>query len=391
MNRFPYLIVGAGMAGASAAAAIRERDGTAAIGMIGEESDPPYDRPPLSKGLWKGDDPEAIWKKLDRVELLLGRRAERIDREGRLVVCADGEKFGYEKLLLATGGRPRRLPFADERLLYFRNLADYRRLRELAETARRFAVIGGGFIGAELAAALRMNGKDVTLIFPGPGIGSQLFPAELSSFLNRYYSERGVRVIAGDPAVGLRREGEQLVLRTASGAEIEVDAAVAGLGIEPNTELARDAGLELDDGILVDERLRTGDPDIYAAGDNARFFCPALGKRVRFEHEDNALAMGAIAGRNMAGADEPYTHLPLFYADLFELGYEAVGELDGRSETVADWARPLEEGIVYYLADARVRGVLLWNSWKKTRAARALVAETGPFDARSVIGRIKKQ
>lgn len=388
MSKFRYLIVGAGMAGAAAAAAIRERDAAGSIGMIGEESDPPYDRPPLSKGLWKGDDPEKIWKSLDRVELLLGRRAERIDRGAHTVVCAGGEAVGYEKLLLATGGRPRRLPFSDERLLYFRSLADYRRLRELAKTERAFAVVGGGFIGSELAAALAMNGKEVTLLFPEKGIGARVFPADLSAFLNDYFAGKGVRVLAGAAPVALRREGERRILKTTTGAEIAVDAVVAGIGIDLNVELARDSGLALQDGVLVDKELRTDDPDIYAAGDIARFFNPALGKRLRLEHEDNALAMGAVAGGNMAGGADPYTHLPLFYSDLFELGYEAVGELDARLETVADWKRPLEEGIVYYLSDSRVRGVLLWNSWKKTRKARALVAELGPFNARSVLGRI---
>jgi NADPH-dependent 2,4-dienoyl-CoA reductase/sulfur reductase-like enzyme len=163
---------------------------------------------------------------------------------------------------------------------------------------------------------------------------------------------------------------------------------VAGLGIRPNTGLADAAGLKLDDGILVDERLRTSHPDVYAAGDVARFYNPALGKLLRVEHEDNANTMGRLAGRNMAGQTELYTHLPSFYSDLFELGYEAVGDLDSRLEIVADWQEPFQQGQVYYLQAGRVRGVLLWNTWDKVDAARALIAEPGPFEAAALTGRL---
>jgi NADPH-dependent 2,4-dienoyl-CoA reductase/sulfur reductase-like enzyme len=167
-----------------------------------------------------------------------------------------------------------------------------------------------------------------------------------------------------------------------------VDAVVAGIGVVPNTELAAAAGLEVDDGLVVDDRLRTGHPDVFAAGDVARFISPALGGRTRVEHEDNALTMGRAAGRAMAGEESPYTHLPSFYSDLFELGYEAVGAMDPRGETVADWKEPFREGVVYYLAQGRVRGVLLWNTWDQVDAARALIAEPGPFRAADLRGRL---
>ena len=152
--------------------------------------------------------------------------------------------------------------------------------------------------------------------------------------------------------------------------------------------LAEQAGLAVEDGILVDEHLRTSQEAIYAAGDVARFPNPALGRRVRVEHEDNANTMGAAAGRNMAGAARPYTHLPFFYSDLFDLGYEAVGDLDAGLETVADWKEPHREGVVYYLGDGRVRGVLLWNVWEQVDAARRLIAEPGPFRAQDLPGRL---
>ena len=170
--------------------------------------------------------------------------------------------------------------------------------------------------------------------------------------------------------------------------EIVADAVVAGIGIQPNVELAQAAGLEVDNGIRVDRGLRTSHPDIYAAGDVANFYNPALDQRLRVEHEDNANTMGRLAGQAMAGRTVSYDHLPSFYSDLFELGFEAVGEVDARLETVADWKEPYREGVVYYLRDGRVRGVLLWNVWEQVDSARKLIAEAGPFRAEDLRGRL---
>jgi len=290
-----------------------------------------------------------------------------------------GGVFTGEKLLLATGGTPRRLPFGGDQIIYFRTLNDYRRLAKLSETCQDFAVIGGGFIGSEIAAALVMNGKQVTMLFPEDGIGALPFPHDLSQFLNGYYRAKGEQVLAGELLTGLEVVKGRPVLHTQSGTDVVADAVVAGIGILPNIELAKQAGLQVGRGILVDENLLTSQPDIYAAGDVAEFFNPALGKRLRVEHEDNANTMGRMAGHNMAGASEPYHHLPFFYSDLFELGYEAVGELDSRLATVSDWEEPYQKGVVYYLNEERVRGVLLWNVWNKISAARQLIAEPGPF------------
>jgi len=163
---------------------------------------------------------------------------------------------------------------------------------------------------------------------------------------------------------------------------------VAGLGIVPNVEVAEQAGLRVDNGIVVDEWLRAGHPDIYAAGDVANFPSAALGRHVRVEHEDAANTMGRAAGLAMAGQGAPYRHLPFFYSDLFDLGYEAVGDTDARLETVADWKEPCREGVVYYLADGRVRGVLLWNTWGQVDHARALIAQAGPFRPADLKGRL---
>jgi 3-phenylpropionate/trans-cinnamate dioxygenase ferredoxin reductase subunit len=390
MTNYQYLIIGGGMTAAAAVDGIREVDSTGEIGLISAELDAPYDRPPLSKALWKGKPLDIIWRKTENkgVQVHLGRVVKEIVPKQKRVVDDKGEAFTYQKLLLATGGRPRQLPFGDDQIIYFRTLSDYRRLRALTETGRRFAVIGGGFIGSEIAAALAMNGKEVVMIFPDKDIGDRIFPRPLAQFVSDFYRQKGVEVLAGEEIIGLETRGNQRVLKTSAHREIEVDGVVAGVGIEPNVELAQSAGLEVENGIIVDEFLRTKHPDIYAAGDVTAFYNPALGKRIRVEHEDNANAMGQLAGRNMAGKSEPYHHLPFFYSDMFDLGYEAVGEVDSRLETFADWKRPNEEGVIYFLQNDRVRGVLLWNVWEQVEAARQLIAEPGPFTAKDLKGRL---
>jgi 3-phenylpropionate/trans-cinnamate dioxygenase ferredoxin reductase subunit len=390
MPHYPYLIIGGGMTADAAARGIRELDPKEPIGVIAAEEDPPYARPPLSKALWKGEPFESIWRKTGDVgvDLYLGRRATTLDLRGKQVADDRGATYTFDKLLLATGGTTRRLPFGGDRVIYFRTLDDYRQLRALADQKKGFAVIGGGFIGSEVAAALAMQGCKVTMLFPDEGIGSRLFPADLAQFLVGYYRDKGVDVRGGEQVTGIDPGGLQAVVETKSGAKVAADAVIAGIGITPNTDLAAAAGITVEDGIPVDDRLRTSNPDVYAAGDVARFNAPALGTRIRVEHEDNANTMGRAAGRAMAGDATPYAHLPFFYSDLFDLGYEAVGEMDPRGELVADWKEPFREGVVYYLAKGRVRGVLLWNTWGQVDAARALIAEPGPFRANDLVGRL---
>jgi 3-phenylpropionate/trans-cinnamate dioxygenase ferredoxin reductase subunit len=397
---YTYLIVGAGMTADAAIEGIRQADPSAAVALIGSESHPPYNRPPLSKDLWKGKPPDSVWRRTnrDRVDLALDRTVTALDLTQKQVADDRGARYGWQKLLLATGGTPRRLGRgADDRIIYFRTLDDYTRLRALTEHGRRFAVIGAGFIGSEIAAALAMNGKEVVLLFPGEAIGGHQYPRDLALFLNDYYREKGVNVRPGERIAAVRpaERGERTAVRTEGGFEAAVDGVVAGIGIEPNVALARDAGLELcpgggrgPGGVVVDELLRTRHPDVYAAGDVAAFYNPALGRRLRVEHEDNANTMGKAAGRNMAGGRNPYHHLPFFYSDLFDLGYEAVGDLDSRLQTVADWRQPFREGVVYYMQDGRVRGVLLWNTWGQVDAARGLIAEPGPFRPADLKGRL---
>lgn len=395
LPHYQYLIIGGGMTADAAVGGIREVDPAGAIGLIGAEPDPPYNRPPLSKGLWKGDALESVWRHStdEGVTRHLGRRAQSLDPAKKRVVDNQATVYTYDQCLLATGGTPRTLPFGGDQVIYYRTLKTYRRLRALADQHQRFAVIGGGFIGSEVAAAMAMNGKQVTMLFPEAGVCARVFPEDLVHFLNDYYREKGVEVLTGASVVGIEARGASLVVQARQGAGAQaqdyvVDGVVAGLGIQPTVELAEAAGLAVDNGVLVDEHLRTSDPNIFAAGDVAAFVNSTLGKRMRVEHEDNANTMGLRAGHTMAGRADPYDYLPFFYSDLFDLGYEAVGELDARLETVADWKEPFREGVVYYLRDGRVRGVLLWNVWEQVEAARRLIAEPGPFRAANLKGRL---
>src|SRR3954452_7347812 len=385
MQNTRYLIVGGGMTAAEAAQAIREREPGAAITLVGAESHPPYKRPPLTKKLWSGGEESSIWKGTDElgIELHLGRRIAALDLESSRAVDDKGEEYAYEKVLLATGGRPRRLGGDDGEGIYFRTLDDYRRLRGVAGDGKRVVVVGGGFIGTEIAAALTTNGCAVTMVVPEGWLNARLLPAGLGAFVTDYYRERGVEVLTGDSVASV--EGTSVT--TGSGRLLEADAVVAGLGILPETELAEASGLAVENGIVVDEYGRAdGRDDVFAAGDVANFPSPVLGGVFRVEHEDHANTHGKVVGSNMAGAGVVYDHLPFFYSDLFDLGYEAVGELDSRIETIETWEEPNRKGVVAYVdEERRPRGFLLWDVWGKVDAARELIRAGQPIGERVVV------
>jgi 3-phenylpropionate/trans-cinnamate dioxygenase ferredoxin reductase component len=393
MRTYRYLIVGGGMTADAACKGIREFDHDGSIGVVTEEAYPPYARPPLSKALWKGKEEDTIWRGTADlgVDLRLARTIVSLDLPGHQATDDVGETYAYERLLLATGGRPRRLPFGGDGVIYFRTLDDYRRLRMLADRGVHVVVVGGGFIGSEIAAALTMNACSVTMVFPEPGIGARIFPVGLSTFVTDYYRGKGIEVLNGGSVTRIERTEHVVAVSTGDGRLLEADVVVAGLGIEPSTELAAAAGLPVDNGIPVDESGRVGGhDDVFAAGDVARFPVAALGGAMRVEHEDHANSHGRLVGRNMAGGSERYEHLPFFYSDLFDLGYEAVGELDPRHETVASWEEPNRKGVIYYLDDGRrPRGVLLWNVFGRVDAARGLIRAHQPIEANMLSGPVR--
>jgi NADPH-dependent 2,4-dienoyl-CoA reductase/sulfur reductase-like enzyme len=378
------------MTGDAACRGIRDHDSHGSIGLVGAETHEPYARPPLSKALWKGKDEDSIWRGTPQlgVDLHLGREVTSLDLDAHRATDDQGDTYEYERLLLATGGAPRRIATAPEGVVFYRTFDDYRRLREVAGDGVRVVVIGGGFIGSEIAAALNMNGCRVTIVFPDPGVSARVFPTELAEFVKSYYEEKGVDVLAGESVSGIESSGGRFTVATESGRELEADAVVAGLGIVPRTDLAEAAGLAVEDGIVVDEYGRAGGrEDVFAAGDVARFPVPVLGGTRRVEHEDHANTHGRYVGANMAGANQPYEHLPFFYSDLFDLGYEAVGDADSRRETVAEWAEPNRKGVVCYVDDDRKPvGFLLWDVWDRVDRARELIRAEEPIDAAEVRG-----
>ncbi len=390
---YDYLVIGGGMAADAAVKSIRKHDDKGTIGLIGDEPQPPYERPPLTKALWTKEKPvESI--DLDtaraRLDMHLDRSAIDLDRSAKRVTDNHGDVYRYGRLLIATGARPRTLPFDSKRAINFRTVDDYGLLRQFANRGAHIAVVGGGFIGSELAAALTTVGCNVTMLFPGEAIGAGRYPLALSNFLNEYFREHGVALRTEVRVVDGRTTGDGVEVALSDGANCSFDAVVAGLGVLPNTELAEKAGLRVTDGIVVDASLRTSDPSIWAAGDVANFHHVGLDRAVRVEHESAAVGMGHHAGRAMTGVEDLYDVQPFFYSDLFDLGYEAVGLLDNRLDIVEDWTQPYREGVVYYLDDGYLRGVLLWNVWGQVDAARELILEKRRHDADSLRGRLPK-
>lgn len=381
MKRVTSLIIGGGMAADAAARGVRELDADGTIGILSADLDAPYTRPALTKKLWT--DPQFTWEQvpLNTVEdtgadLRLRTLVTSLDADAHCVRTEDGEDIRYDRLLVATGVRPRTLEGSDpaeDPVLYFRTARDYRLLRSLVAPGTPILVIGGGYIGAELAAALTHEHAQVTLVTPDDVLGGSQFPETIAQDYQQMFLDAGVHIVTGRHVPRARRvDGETVAVTLDDGTEVTAASAVAGLGTAPVTELAERAGVAVDDGIIVDARLRTSMEDIWAAGDVASYRDALLGRR-RVEHVDNARHMGRAAGRSMAGAPEPYSYTPMMYSQVFGVRWEAVGTLDASLETVEV---PVGEGrVVYYLDDRGApRGVLLWDLSERTDQARRVIA-----------------
>jgi 3-phenylpropionate/trans-cinnamate dioxygenase ferredoxin reductase component len=398
-RNFKYVIVGTGLAGCHAVEGIRTLDTTEPILLLGNEQHLPYDRPPLTKKLWFGKKKVEEIFIHDRqyyadngVTVAVNTTVADIDPEEKALICTDGTSYRYEKLLLATGGIPRRLPIEGSQLdevYYYRYLDDFLHLKSHVHAGVKALVIGGNFIGSEIAAALNINQANVTMLVHGTYPVERVFPQALAAKIYDDYIRRGVTILTGDEPVSIIRRGRNLFTRTKRGREIVSEVVVAGIGIEPETQLAASAGLRVDDGILVNEFLQTSALDIYAAGDNAHFPYTALGRSMRVEHWDNAVNQGKTAGRNMAGANTSYTYMPYFFSDLFDFGYEAVGMCSSKLETYADWQKENDTGVVYYLEDGRVVGAMMCNVWGKVDAARELIRSREPVAEMQLQGAVR--
>lgn len=381
MARYDYLIVGGGQVSDNAARAIHHLDAHGSIGILSSDVDEPYTRPALSKKLWTDEE-------FDESQVPLGTAADTgadvrlrtnvssIDRENKHVVLENGGTVGYGKLLLATGAEPGALAGVDdERVIAFRTFEDYRRLRRLARPQARVVVVGGGYIGAELACALVTVGvSDVTLIFPQERLGASQFPPQIVERYEALFTDGGVRLLPGRTAQRVAGAvGEDLTVVLDDGTRLTADVVVAGLGAAPRLDLAEQAGLEVDDrGVVVDEHLVTSDPFVWAAGDIVSYPDAILGRH-QIAHVDHARASGDAAGRSMAG-EATYDHTPFFYSQVFGTRWEAVGALDSSLETlVVDLDD--ERTVVYYLENSRPAGVLLWRVEDATDQARHVLRE----------------
>jgi NADPH-dependent 2,4-dienoyl-CoA reductase/sulfur reductase-like enzyme len=302
----------------------------------------------------------------------------------------------YGRLLLATGAQPRTLDLPEsDHILTYRTLADYRRLRALATPGTRAVVVGGGYIGAEVAAALAQNDVTVTLLMRGETVQGHMFPQRLAEEVTQEFRDRGVTVVGNSGAASAVVDGDTVVVTDTAGTEHRADVVVVGVGVIPQDQVAQQAGITVENGIVVDDGLATSAPDVWAAGDVARYEDHLLGVR-RVEHVNNAERMGSIAGQNMVrsrtGSDEPrdYDYTPFFWSDLFDYGYEAVGILDASLTTVEDFTDDGSAGVVYYVDGGQVRGVLLWNVWDSVDQAKAIMSQslTEPLGPDDLVGRI---
>ncbi len=383
LESYKYIIVGAGLAGASAVEGIREIDKAGTILLVGSEPYLPYNRPPLSKKLWHGKKKiedifvhdKDYYEKND-VTLIVNTKVISIESSLKKIICEGGKNYTYQRLLLATGGNPRRLtiPGGDlPGIFYFRNLDDFNTLKKKAKEHSSILIIGGGFIGSEMAAALNENKIDVTMIYPEKYLVQRIFPENLGIATTEQFKKHGIKILSEDLPTSIEATKTGFIVYTRSGLKIESNMILAGVGITPAIELAESAGLKIENGIIVDQFLQSSNPDIFAAGDNANFIYLALDKRMRLEHWDHAKNQGKSAGKNMAGSREIYDYMPYFFSDLINIGYEAVGEVDSRLEVESIWEKENEKGVIYYRKDGRVRGLLMCNVWDKIPWARDII------------------
>jgi NADPH-dependent 2,4-dienoyl-CoA reductase/sulfur reductase-like enzyme len=367
-----YLLIGGGIACHAAAKQIRRTDPGGSLLIVGEEPLPPYDRPPLSKEVLRGEKaPEDIVYDSATVlaeqgiELALDVRVEALEPVLKRATFSDGETVHFEKALIATGGRPIHLPLPGAELRsvhYLRNAADSAAISAEAQSGRSAVVIGGGFIGLEVAASLAQRGVAVTVIEALPHIWARFAGAELAGFFQRYCSARGVEFRTSETVTELRGDGRVSSVVLKSGTVLECDFVCIGVGIRPNVELAQAAGLTVDNGIVVDEFLRTSHPDIYAAGDVANYPDNVFGKRRRVEHWGHAEYCGQVAGRNMAGEEAAYNFLTYVWSDIFDLRLEFAGDESEHDRILQRGRFEDNKFTVLYLKDGRLTAYFAVNT-----------------------------
>ena len=340
VNDYRTVVLGGGMVAGYAAKELAERGlKPGELGIVSADNALPYERPPLSKSFLAGKDNEQSvlistesFYREHGIGIHLNCEIDRIDLAGKRLVEHGGQEFRFDKLILATGARPRTLnvPGADrENVLYLRSMSDSARLRDALKNVKKVVVIGGGFIGMEVASQSAQQGRDTTMVFPDDRVWKNFFTPEMSQFFQKYYENHGVRFAAGAKAEGI--DARQVSL--SSGKKLDADLIVAGIGVTPVTELAEAIGLTVDNGIRVDEFLQTSAANVYAAGDVANYHDVIFKKQRRVEHWDNAVKQGQYIARYLSGQPEPFENIPYFFSDVFDLSYEFWGDTAGADRT----------------------------------------------------------
>jgi 3-phenylpropionate/trans-cinnamate dioxygenase ferredoxin reductase subunit len=390
MSEQTFIIVGASVAGAKAAEELRTAGFDGRVLLIGAERELPYERPPLTKGYLRGESPrekayvhEQSFYEQHQIELESDATVTELDPIQSRIKLADGRWVAYHRLLLATGAEPRRIAIAGARLdgiHYLRTLADCDALRERLQVGGRVVVVGGGWIGSEFAASARQRGLEVTLVDPNSLPLERIFGAEVGTFYRDVHRDHGVELLLGEGVEAF--EGERAVtrVRTTSDRAIECDFVVVGIGVAPRVELASSAGLAIDNGILVDEKLATSVPGVFAAGDVARAFHPFYGERIRVEHWANALNQGPAAAHAMLGESVSYDRIPYFFSDQYDVGMEYSGYAPKWDEVVFRGDPVDGEFIAFWLRKGRVLAGMNVNVWDVNEHVQALIRSPQPID-----------
>ena len=379
-----FVIVGGGLAAGKAVQELRESGFDGHLVLYGVEPHLPYERPPLSKAYLMGDDSfEAAlvqpleWYDTHDVNLRLGTRVAAIDPVTR-TVSADGVTQGYDKLLLATGVRPRHLPMADDSgapVAYLRTVEDADHIRSRLHRDRRLLIIGGGWIGLEVAAAARRAGADVIILEALDLPLVRVLGPEVAGTFAALHQAHGVDLRVSTEVSSISANSGEVIVTLADGSSVEADLLVVGIGVTPETSLAEAAGLHTENGVLVDAQLRSSAPDIFAAGDIANAYHPLLGRHVRVEHWDNAIGQGVVAAQNMLGKEVAYNRLPYFYSDQYDLGMEYLGNVgpDGYDHVVLRGTPEKGSFTAFWLRKGRVLAGMHANDWDAMDPIRKIV------------------
>ena len=397
MSEQTFIIIGASLTGAKAAEELREQGFDGRVLLIGAEPERPYERPPLTKDYLRGESErekayvhEQGFYEDHQIELETDATVTAIDPAGSRVILADGRELSYDRLLLATGAEPRRIPIAGAELggvHYLRTLQDCDALRRRLETGGRVVVVGAGWIGSEFAASARQRGLEVTIVDPLKLPNERIFGAEIGAFYRDVHARHGIGLLLGEGVAAFEGDGAVKLVRTTNGRMLECDFAVVGIGVVPRVRLARDAGLEVDNGIVVDEKLQTSAPDVFAAGDVAHAWHPFYRRRIRVEHWANALNQGPAAARAMLGQQVSYDRIPYFFSDQYEVGMEYSGYATEWDRVVFRGERDSGEFVAFWLRDGRVLAGMNVNVWDVNEHVQALIRSRQTIDVAALSDR----